>query len=856
MKNLQEKAIATYQKVLEHNPDHKETHRDLGIAYAEKSDYEKALVCLNKALELGLKDAEVYYYSGISYKNLGLINKALSSFKNALAFRTSTGQSVRVYAELGRLYFENGNLDEALFTLQKANQLNPNDLDTCINLALACDEKGLLEEAASWYMKAILLKPDHSVAAELSANLGLVYLVLGMNDEAYSTCKQAVVYAESTGTAVSKDEHPDMPEKQISPHAALAYAVIGAICLVRGAYHEAVSAYEKRLQLISDDILSMHHLGIAYQRNAQTRQLLSVCEQKIAQIPDNPNHLLTMAKIYLSLDNYDDAVKILERLIKSAPENYQAYYYLSSAFEHKGELEKALNQYQYFLNSKPKLGMQDYLKSAQLYLQKGSDLEVAKEFKKAIEANIDGVKITPHNIESYPILGNAYMELGLPEEAIAIYKKTLLFNPNDSRSYFALGAAYLAKGLYSESMEAYTRAYRISSVSKQTSIALAQVYLSQGNYEEAISVCLKRLNIAPQDIQAYFILGKAYKNQSAYDKAIKVYEKIIELNPDNAEAYGDLGSIYSMQNLLEEAVAHLKKAVALNPQDAKSFYILGKAYKQKGLTKESSNCFQKASDLNPQYNQKVDAQGDFEEEVHQTITKYKKEIEINPNDKEVCRKLGVIYNQNGLYDEAIYYYKKLVKLDPNDMDAYLNLGAIYTAKGENGTAMDYYEDVTKRQAGNPDLYLAVAETYFQQQDYSKVIGYCIPLADKEYKMPFSVKVHKYLAESYRHLAKYHEAVKSYEWLINAKAVDASVYEGLAECYKTAYTVQETVSYINKLFEKTPMDSRLHNWLAGIYYEQGKYDEAIDSYQRVISLEPENAEAHARLSMIYLLKSEK
>ena len=172
MKDSYEKAISAYQKVLKTDPGHRKTYKDLGIAYFGRGDIEKALACLKKALDLGLMSVDIYYHLGLIYKIMGFGDTAIFNFKKALKGNSSLFQLALIYSKLGRLYFEKGFLDEAFHTLKKSYQINPRDLDTCLNLAFVYDEKELLEDAISMYNQAFCLNTSLAVSWSSSAYLG------------------------------------------------------------------------------------------------------------------------------------------------------------------------------------------------------------------------------------------------------------------------------------------------------------------------------------------------------------------------------------------------------------------------------------------------------------------------------------------------------------------------------------------------------------------------------------------------------------------------------------------------------------------------------------------------------------
>jgi len=65
-------AIARLESIKDLNPSFPQTHYNLGIAYFEKKDYEKAIKALNDSINIKSNFAEAYYALGVTYENMAL----------------------------------------------------------------------------------------------------------------------------------------------------------------------------------------------------------------------------------------------------------------------------------------------------------------------------------------------------------------------------------------------------------------------------------------------------------------------------------------------------------------------------------------------------------------------------------------------------------------------------------------------------------------------------------------------------------------------------------------------------------------------------------------------------------------
>ena len=83
-KNDKSAAIADYEKAISIQPNFGILRRDLGMLQVERKNYAEAAKHLAKAAELGVNDAPLYNFLGISYSRTNRLQKAVESYRQAL----------------------------------------------------------------------------------------------------------------------------------------------------------------------------------------------------------------------------------------------------------------------------------------------------------------------------------------------------------------------------------------------------------------------------------------------------------------------------------------------------------------------------------------------------------------------------------------------------------------------------------------------------------------------------------------------------------------------------------------------------------------------------------------------------
>jgi len=146
---------------------------------------------------------------------------------------------------------------------------------------------------------------------------------------------------------------------------------------------------------------------------------------------------------------------------------------------------------------------------AQYYLAKDDAKNAMEEFKKTCEIgyDVEGVHLD---------LGNLYLEEGMLDEALKVYRESVKINPYYAQGYNGIGLVYNARGEYDAAVEAY----------------------------------LKAVALKPSFSEGFNNLGVVYFRKGLFEKSLEMFRKATELNP----GYGDARANYEkVQSFLNES---------------------------------------------------------------------------------------------------------------------------------------------------------------------------------------------------------------------------------------------------------------------------------------------------------------
>ncbi len=258
----------------------------------------------------------------------------------------------------------NRNYIKAKELLNRANEIQPNNLTILNNLGTACKELGESEESMNFYEKVIKINPNH---ANAQYNLGVVFYKLREFKKAKNFFKKTV---------------------EIQPNYALAFMSLANTHTELKEYENAISNYQKAIKFNPKLVSAHNNLGVVFRTLNDYPNAINCYETAIKIKADYAGAHHNLALALKELGKFDKAIASHEMAIKHEPEKLINYFYLSELKKDilnsdlKNKIEKIIknnnqtisnNAYGNFLLSKYEKKTNNYEKELN-YLIKGHHL--------------------------------------------------------------------------------------------------------------------------------------------------------------------------------------------------------------------------------------------------------------------------------------------------------------------------------------------------------------------------------------------------------------------------------------------------------------------------------------------------
>jgi Flp pilus assembly protein TadD len=138
-----DKAIIELEKVVELEPDNTDAYTNLALSYSSNGDYENAVTAWTEVIDANPDQAGPYYERGISYFNLKEYEQAMADLTQAVDLDPANADAYRVR---GKCYTYMENYEQAIADFSQAIELDPAADEAYFNRAASLTKIGKSKE--------------------------------------------------------------------------------------------------------------------------------------------------------------------------------------------------------------------------------------------------------------------------------------------------------------------------------------------------------------------------------------------------------------------------------------------------------------------------------------------------------------------------------------------------------------------------------------------------------------------------------------------------------------------------------------------------------------------------------------
>ncbi len=507
LKHEYQKAIALFERLAENYPRLAVVHQELGLAYAESGDSNKAINSLNQAVTLSPNLPEAVILLARLNSQKGDNNAAATLLRKLLAQTPDLAPAQLLLADI---YRAQGNLDGALAIYQQLEQRSPKNSQTPLLRGLVLAQQGKSADARAAFERAFELAPDSPTALEQLVNLHL-------KDKTYPAAVERV-------------------EAEIAKNPKLAgngQLLLAKIALAREDKNQAEIHLKKAIELMPDAAAAYFLLAGIYSRTNQQDKALAQLNEIINRDPKQTTAIMLASVMKDQKGDYAGAREGYEKMLALNPRSAVALNNLAYLqAERFNDLDKAQE-----LAQKARQVLPNDPQGADTL---GWILYRKHQYPRALGLLREAAEKRPGDAEIQYHLGLMHYMMGEETEAKAALERSLQLEPE-------------------------------SKWKDQVHEALNVLAIDAGRTgPEAKAALDKALAQHPDDPVALARLALMQEREGKVDQAIATLETANKANPANVSVLTSLARLHSTAKHSAQALEYAKAARRLAPEDPES----------------------------------------------------------------------------------------------------------------------------------------------------------------------------------------------------------------------------------------------------------------------------------------------
>jgi tetratricopeptide (TPR) repeat protein len=227
----------------------------------------------------------------------------------------------RNYLSYGSVYFQRGYMEQAAASFRTALRDDPSSAEAMYGIGSVFLDRQKIPEARESFKKAIKLRASYpGTLANSWNNLGLIAARDGHKDEAVRYFLEAL---------------------KLSPDHSIALDNLGSAYRQQQLWEDARHIYERALQVNPNDAEANYGIGMVFAQKDDVEHAFAYLEKALKLRPVYPEALNNLGILYLHMQRPNEAVASFEESIRVAPAFDQAYLNLARVYAIEGAPDKA-----------------------------------------------------------------------------------------------------------------------------------------------------------------------------------------------------------------------------------------------------------------------------------------------------------------------------------------------------------------------------------------------------------------------------------------------------------------------------------------------------------------------------------
>ncbi|MES9970379.1 MAG: tetratricopeptide repeat protein [Candidatus Thiodiazotropha sp.] len=573
-----EKALAAADKALEVKPDDAAAKVLKGFVKAKMGEKDAAISDVLSVIESDPSNVEASSLLAALYADQGELEPAIQIAKDSLKQHTDRPAS---YLLLARLYAQADKHDEVVRVLSDLIKSKPDDLQNRLHLVSYLQKQGENAHAVEVLQQAIVDLPD-----EMDAKLSLIalYKSQGALEEAEKLLEQFVNDApQQTGLKLELAKHyvagdrmdeanrvlGDVVELAGSAEDGLTAKALMASTLIKEKSFDKASALLEEvleadpkfkdalliragLALVGDDpdkgiadlrtllredptYVKAHRLKArAHLKKGEIELARQSLEDAIKVRPEEAAANFELVQLLINTREYDDAVEVLQKMRRFAPEDLKVLQALALVQEKLKRWAEVGKVAETLVSKYPEHPLGYYYRGIS-HLNRNMAASSLEDFEKVLE-------LKPNSIEALIGLAKGLFAMKKPDDALQRIEKVVQANPEHFTALNLKGEVHLSQQQWQPAEAAFNQARSLNPQWPAPYRNLVKLNILQGKRDAALGLLQEGFDKTADPVLGVD-LAIHHTREARTQEAVEIYEKILEKHPRHLLATNNLAML-------------------------------------------------------------------------------------------------------------------------------------------------------------------------------------------------------------------------------------------------------------------------------------------------------------------------
>lgn len=600
--------------------------------------------------------------------------------------------------------------------------------------------------------------------------------------------------------------------------------------------------------------------------SARYHDALKLLDRALKFAPDRVDILSEVKECYKHMGKDRKVIELADQILQLQPNNDLALLDKGVAMDRIGKNSNSVEFYKRVLRIHPSdkvvlkdastalfnleryeeaydmalLGSKTYPDEVIFWRVQGDSLFAIRRYHEAVESFSKASQLSQRDKSLVYSRGLALEAAKRYEEAAAAYDRVIDMDPKDKNAWISKGITLEWLDRYGESLTCYDKALGIDRKYRFAQVRRGYALAKMERHEDAVLAFDKALEMGHKDIDVLEAKKRSLMALARLDEVIKVCERITRLDPKNAEAYVDLGLAYFRLEDYKKAVTAYDQGLLASPDDTRVLDLKKVALIASKDWEKVVRVCEEIISIDPTNKASlVDMAGALEAlgRAEQAVDLLQRAVAMDPDDKNLLLRLGLILTAAGKYQEAVQTFDTAWRLDCTDHAILDNKGRALLFLGKYQEALHDFDVCIEANPANPRFFADRGRALASLERFQEAIA----AFDQATSLDQSyAEAWKFKGNAYYKLGDFNRAVISFSRAIDLGMEDGQTLRMKGRALENMGRKEEARQIYTRASLVNPNDALVWERLALIEEQDDYIDNAFSAIDKASTLDPGNA----------------